>query len=633
MSLKSKLLLILLGIFLSLGALDYGIQRFVIFPSFLTLERDEARKDLQRSVRAIKREIYHLDSLCHDWSAWDETYEFVKSPSNDYIEANLPLTSFTDNSLNFIYICDTRGKVTWGEIYDLETEEPIRLVDFPKDSFPRGSLLISHEAGERPLGDVTVAGIFMTEQGPMLISSRPILNSNNEGPVRGAFIMGRFLSDEMVKMLIEQTQVAFKVFPIQADSLPEAIRDIPNRLTAESPFLIEEKGNDHLMLYAAFPDIKGDPALLIRAKIPRKIAARGSATVHYALISISVAGLAILIVMLLLMQSTVLRPVTQLTKHVLSISKSGDFSARLYTHRRDEIGILAREFDRMMEQLAEVRKKMLEQSYFSGMAEMASGVLHNVRNSLNPIVGGIELLRKDLKKAPIKEIEMAHKELEECISSSERREDLIRFAILANKTLTSLLKETNAKLDDIAQRATQIEKILNDHQKWASSERPTEQIKLEEIVDDSIKLLRHDLRERISVKIAPGVAELGAVTAHQSSLLQVFANILTNAAESIQRKGLMRGEVHIRAEVNRSDNKEMVHVQISDNGEGIEADSLARIFERAFSTKREASSGIGLHWCANIVIAMNGRLYAESEGIGKGATFHLLIPKNHSTNK
>ena len=634
MSLKSKVLLILLGVFLLFGAVDYGIQRFIIFPSFLSLERDEARKDLRRSVQSIKREIYHLDSLAHDWAAWDDTYEFAKSPYNDYIEANLIPETFIDSPLNLIYICDTTGKVIWGEIYDLETEEPIQLVDFPKNSLPQGSPLILHKAGETPLEEMTVAGIFMTEQGPMLIASRPILTSNNEGPIRGALILGRFLDDEVVKMLVEQTQVAFKVFPIQADSLPKVIKDIPSRLiTADSPFLIEEKGDGHLMLYANFPDIKGDPALLIKAKIPRKIAGRGSATINFALFSISMAGLAVLIVMMLLMQWTVLRPVTQLTEHVLSISKSGDLSARLYTHRRDEIGTLAREFDSMMEQLSEVRKKMLEQSYYSGMAEMASGVLHNIRNSLNPIIGGVDLLRNDLRKTPIEEIEMAYKELDEGTSSSKRREDLVKFSILANKTLIPLLKETNTKLDDISGRAAQVEKILDDHQKWAHKERPAEQIKLDVTVDDSIKLLEDDLRERISVKVAPGVAEVGEVTAHQTPLLQVFANILTNAAESIQRKGLMRGEVHIRAEVDRTGNKDMVHVQISDNGEGIESDILGHIFKPAFSTKRDNPSGIGLHWCANVVTAMSGRLYAESEGVGKGATFHLLITKSKSTHK
>lgn len=627
MSLKSKVLLILLGVFLLFGAVDYGIQRFIIFPSFLSLERDEAQMDLERSVRAIKREIYHLDAFCGDWSAWDETYEFVESPYDDYIEANLVFTTFTDNNINLIYICNREGKVAWGEIYDLETEEPIELVEFPKDSLPQGSPLISHKAGEMPLGELSVAGIFMTEQGPMLIASRPIITSNNEGPIRGALIMGRFLNDEMVEVLNEQTQVAFEVFPIQADSLPETIRDIPDRLTAESPSLIEKKADDQLMLYTTFFGIKGDPALLIRAKVPREITAKGSTAIRYALISISAAGLAVLIVMMLLMQGTVLRPITQLTRHALSISKSGDLSARLYPHRSDEIGTLAREFDRMLEQLAEARKKMLEQSYYSGMAEMASGVLHNVRNSLSPIIGGIELLRSDLRKARIKEIEMTSEELDQGISSSERREDLIKFAILANKTLTPLVKETTTKLDEIAGRASQIEKILDDHQKWAHSERPTEQIQLEEVLNDSIKLLKDDLRERIPVKIDPGVAEVGAMTAHQTSLLQVFLNILTNAAESIQRKGLTRGEVHIRAEVDREDNKDMIHVQISDNGQGIEADTLERIFAQGFSTKKESSSGIGLHWCANIVSAMNGKLYAESEGIGKGATFHLLVPK------
>ena len=117
-SLKTKVIVILLSVFILYGAINYGIIHFIIFPSFLALENDEARKDVERSVQAIKREVYHLDSLAHDWSAWDETYEFAESPSEEYIEANLPISSFTDNSLNLIYICDTEGKVIWGEIYD-----------------------------------------------------------------------------------------------------------------------------------------------------------------------------------------------------------------------------------------------------------------------------------------------------------------------------------------------------------------------------------------------------------------------------------------------------------------------------------------------------------------------------------
>ena len=115
MSLKSKFILILLVVFVLFIATDFMTGRLVIFPRFVELEHEEARRNLERAVRAIQREIYHLDSLCHDWSAWDETYDFVENLSDDYTEANLPLSSFTDNNVNLIYICDKTGRVVWGK--------------------------------------------------------------------------------------------------------------------------------------------------------------------------------------------------------------------------------------------------------------------------------------------------------------------------------------------------------------------------------------------------------------------------------------------------------------------------------------------------------------------------------------
>ncbi len=352
-SIKSKVGLILLGVFALVGASNYAIQKSVTFPSFIDLERDEAQKDLDRCVGAIKREIHHLDSLCHDWAAWNDTYDFVESPSKEYLEANLVLSTFTDSGVNLIYVIDITGKVVWGEIHDLETEETMILADFSKDSFPTTHPLIRLKTGKRPLADKNVTGVFMTEQGPMLIASRPILNSNNEGPIRGSLIMGRFLNHRVVKTLVEQAEVAFEVFPIQGGSLPEDISKISNRFTPESPYLIENKGDEALLIYTKHPDIKGEQGLLIRAKIPRKISAKGYATIRYALISILISALGVLIVMLLLLQRTVLKPIVDLTDHALSVKKTGDLSVRLSIPRHDEIGTLANEFDGMLEKLDE----------------------------------------------------------------------------------------------------------------------------------------------------------------------------------------------------------------------------------------------------------------------------------------
>jgi signal transduction histidine kinase len=74
-----------------------------------------------------------------------------------------------------------------------------------------------------------------------------------------------------------------------------------------------------------------------------------------------------------------------------------------------------------------------------------------------------------------------------------------------------------------------------------------------------------------------------------------------------------------------------------DDGGGIAPENLERLFDKGFSTKsRNTNFGIGLHWCANALRALGGRIWASSEGPGCGATLHVIVPlarrrtENHS---
>ncbi|RLB82509.1 MAG: hypothetical protein DRH17_05700 [Deltaproteobacteria bacterium] len=623
MSLRSKILLILFVVVSLYAVLDYGIQRLVVFPSFITLERHEAKKDMERCVEALRREIHHLDTFANDWAAWDDTYRFVQDGNKDYIESNLAVETFTGNNLNIIYVCNVKGEVVWGEIRDLETGGTMQVWEFPASSLPETHPSLQHESV-----DSSIAGVFMTECGPMLVASRPIITTENKGPSRGSLIMGRFLNDNVVKALVEQTRVDFRFWPVKKGSISADEMDVLNHITADAPFLISELDNDLLQVYTTFPDIQGFPALLMRADISREISAKGGVAMRFAFVSIMVVGIIVLIVLLVLLQQTVVGPIAKLTGHATAIGKSDDLSARLSLKRRDEIGALAREFDCMVEQLSEARKKLLEQSYHSGMAEMASGVLHHMRNALSPMIGDIGALRQDLRTVPIEKLEMAQRALVEGNPDPERRKDLTQYLVLAIKNLVRLVREMKGKLDDIAGQAAQIEEILAVQDKFARAERPVEKLKLDELVRASTALLSDDFCGTISVKIDSSLAEMGPVTTHRISLLQVFANILQNAVESIRRAGSTCGEVHIRAKAEQVNGIDMIHIRIRDNGEGIEPGNLNQIFQRDLSKKQQGASGIGLHWCANTINAMKGQLYAESEGIGHGACLHLLIPRN-----
>lgn len=115
-------MLIVFCIFLLFGVVYFGIQRFIILPSFIALEREEAITDVKRSVNALQKDIDTIDGLCWDWAAWDETYAFIETRSAEYIEANLVLEKFADDDLNVLYFTDTSGKVIWGETRDRQTE-------------------------------------------------------------------------------------------------------------------------------------------------------------------------------------------------------------------------------------------------------------------------------------------------------------------------------------------------------------------------------------------------------------------------------------------------------------------------------------------------------------------------------
>ena len=358
MTLKSKLIIILLGLFLVYGVIEYSIQRLIIYPSFLKLEKYEAMQNLKRSIAAIDREIYHLDTKCMDWSVWDDTYDFVQSHSKRYITSNLNEETFATNELNAIFFCDAKGRIVWGNIVDLATGEELRLKDLFPDATETEYPLLEPDTTGRPLSEVPLSGIIMTARGPILISSRPILTSEHKGPSRGHTIFGQFLSDELMKNLVKQTQVSFSIINDKA-LIESALRSASERLDQNYSFAIDTADERQLHIYAVYRDLRNKPAFLIKTTIPRTIVQNGFATIRFALISVSIVGLGIMIVIILIMKRTIISPVSRLTHHVLSLAETQNYSLRLNLDRGDEVGILAREFDRMVEKIEDQTRNLI----------------------------------------------------------------------------------------------------------------------------------------------------------------------------------------------------------------------------------------------------------------------------------
>lgn len=340
------------------------------------------------------------------------------------------------------------------------------------------------------------------------------------------------------------------------------------------------------------------------------------------------AALVVIAILLYVIHQLVTRPIGELTRHVGQLSASGELGLveDKLAARRDEIGVLANEFNKMVEALVDSRQKLQNQSYAHGMAEMASGVLHNIRNALNPISVGIWKLEERARGASLGRIDTALAELASESTPADRRAKLASYARAAAENLVTQQHALAGEIRELGQHSRHIEQILQDVDLTGRRRRKDEAINLDKLVEETAGLIPGQAGSEITVEIDPMLARLPAVLGNRILLSQVVGNLLVNAAESIRSTGVAAGRISVTGRCESLDGREMLHLEVRDTGAGITAEAMASLFQRGFSTKKEKKGGIGLHWCANSIIAMGGKIHASSDGAGAGATFHVLLP-------
>jgi two-component system NtrC family sensor kinase len=615
--LQKKVTLTLLLTISAFAAISYLVLSKVIAPAFEDLELEAARSNLVRADQAIQTDISNLEAITADWAPWDDIYEYVLGRNPAFRKSNLDRRTLENLNLDMMAIYANGRRFVWGQL--LLNGEELDLAEL--GILSPGDTAFADLAGHDRPEDRTV-GIVATEHGPMIISSRPILMSDDSGPVAGAVVMAQFLDSERLTLLQERTEVNVGWMPY-VEFVQQPLFDVAefNEDNTHVHVLDRSIVNEIIL-----KDIFGAPALVLRTATSRNISALGNQTLQAAMMFLLFAGLVLTVVMWYLLRGTILAPIELLAGHMAKIRKSGDLSQQLEISGNDEVGSLATQFNRLTSEVHEARKALLFQSFKAGKADTAAEVLHNIRNAMTPLLNGVERVAKAFRVTDDLRVHDATAQLRVADSPPERVEKLLEYIEASFEHVKNSNSEATDDMRIVMSQARQVEDILADQEKFAIDSPATENISVDEVVGEAAHVIPKDAKKKISINLDEELQGL-RVHAHRIGLLQVMGNLILNAYESIQRASQKKGQILLSAKSELVEDQAMVRLTVRDNGAGFEGDAKTKVFQRGFTSKGEGdTTGLGLHWCANAVAGMGGRISAESDGAGKGARFHVLLP-------
>jgi PAS domain S-box-containing protein len=237
-----------------------------------------------------------------------------------------------------------------------------------------------------------------------------------------------------------------------------------------------------------------------------------------------------------------------------------------------------------------MQQRLLLSDRMASLGVLAAGVAHEINNPLAYTISNLDLLAGEVPRLAEAKTEQA-KALKEMIDDAQDGAERVRRIVRGLKTFSRADEDEPRALDPAL------------------------------VVDQSIELVSHEIRHRATLVRA--YAAVGLVWGDESRLVQVFMNLLVNAAHAVPEGHADENEIHVAF---RPRDAGHIIVEVRDTGSGIRPEIIGRVFDPFFTTKPAGEgTGLGLSICQAIVNRMGGEITVESE-VGKGSIFRVALP-------
>jgi len=228
-------------------------SEFIVKRGFQKLEDGHARLLVKAAERALELKLVNLDKLLIDWANWDDSYDFMQAPTPEYVQSNLPIDTFLEQSLMCVVFQNKKGDVIYLQAVNHNKEFDGELGD---EIFRQISMKYPSLAGslDKQKGMVT----FETGELAM-IARRPVLTSKGTGPPMGTIMFVRVVSQAILNDISSLLGADIALVPLNEK------RDIWVKTTkSEDKVFILHGDENSSKGFGAILDIKGAPSVLMK---------------------------------------------------------------------------------------------------------------------------------------------------------------------------------------------------------------------------------------------------------------------------------------------------------------------------------------------------------------------------------
>lgn len=279
-------------------------------------------------------------------------------------------------------------------------------------------------------------------------------------------------------------------------------------------------------------------------------------------------------------------------------------------------------------QLASARQELVEVTKVAGLAEISSGVLHNIGNVLNSVTTSASMLLEQVGRSRVNNLAKAVQlmdahatDLGGYLTMDEKGRQLPGYLSQLSGALQTERETFIRELERLKKDVDHMREIVGMQQSYARSTGALEELSPADLFEEAIQISEGSLN-RHGIVVRRDYVPVPTVRATKHKILQILVNLIRNAKHALDDGGKPDKELVVEL---REQEGRWVCFVVRDNGVGIPAENLTKLFSFGFTTRRHGH-GFGLHSSLNTARELGGRLTATSEGAMRGAVFTLELP-------